>query len=1080
MQNRQQELLFDLESDIEEVRKSALIWLAQVGDPEAIPGIRKLYADPLPPLRHFARRAVDEIEKRHGLGPATAPAPAAPTPAPADMVEILSALRGPYAEALPAAKSLARLPGPFDEKLVQSVRQRLEAATESDLIAALIGLVARGARADDVPRLLKYLSDPDPVVRGEAVMAMDAYHDTRARDHLVSMVADPDNRVRGNVLLVLGRHDPALVEAPLKEMAYSGEVWMKDSAIFVCRRLATETSIEILGRLHRELEGDDYLRPKVEKALQDLAASGNSNAARVIESLSAGSFERESNQREFARVLERLERELETGGRDKRVDRVTVETWPSFETYVQGETFEERLSAVEAGHRFPKEQVLPIFRRMIETETHPFVVSKLAKELGRIGDPEDAERIARFLKHPDQRVRANAVEGMGFLGGEAGAEWVRPCLEDPSPRVRANAAKVVYRVDRAKAFVVLKDMILSKQSGDVESATHALGEVHADDVFELMELALARDEQEVKINVLKALQLLSRQSRMASRVYEHYREEGERVLLGGADLGFLLKMVRDPDVDVRLRALISLSKSPDSRARKALEQATRDTEPAVREQAQRSLTLYDLAQDLSMKLYRLGATVYRVLREGNHEISILEEALEKIQTATREIDQGGTLPENLKKRTEGLQELANEARPMIEGGVFAAHPDNAKLIELVQEIQHAEKLIEVRNEEMDHEEVTRQAARASGKTKAEAESTGWREMVQVALTQLAQSRGAMVILVSGMGLAFLALMAFLFTGGGMTAGWQHHTETAVVHVRGVGDHALAITDTGHIMVLDGEDGKPRWEWKSRPVPRPFPPTLDLGQVVVSGPEGEIVSIGRGHGREVWNARLTGLAHAPIRQGPYFWAFTTGADSSLHWLEPASGKVKGRRAAGSADVMGITAFREDIAVVRPGEVRVTDLSLDKELWTWTSASPIEAKPLPFTHAERLIVRTASELVALAPGGKKSWGVEIAEGVRVLASLDPGGPILVLEGTSLKVIDHEGQVTQEITLEEEVKAAVAGREVLYYSGATALWRQALTGKKSSKLPQPAAAVKDLYLVDGILLVGTAKGVLTLSGS
>ena len=65
MNPRQQELLFDLESDIEEVRKSALIWLAQIGDHGAIPALRKVIGGEDVALRHFAKRALDETETRH-------------------------------------------------------------------------------------------------------------------------------------------------------------------------------------------------------------------------------------------------------------------------------------------------------------------------------------------------------------------------------------------------------------------------------------------------------------------------------------------------------------------------------------------------------------------------------------------------------------------------------------------------------------------------------------------------------------------------------------------------------------------------------------------------------------------------------------------------------------------------------------------------------------------------------------------------------------------------------------------------------------------------------------------------------
>ena len=136
------------------------------------------------------------------------------------------------------------------------------------------------------------------------------------------------------------------------------------------------------------------------------------------------------------------------------------------------------LARLDAGVQLDPIAAAMAFRARLAHEQHPFVISKMIKELGRVGGPADVELVAAQLGHPDARVRANAIEGLALLGGETLYERLKPLMEDAAPRVQATAAKVIYAIDRDRAFRKLKAMIASRESAVSDAAVHALGDVH--------------------------------------------------------------------------------------------------------------------------------------------------------------------------------------------------------------------------------------------------------------------------------------------------------------------------------------------------------------------------------------------------------------------------------------------------------------------------------------------------------------------------------------------------------------------------------------------------------------------------
>lgn len=109
-------------------------------------------------------------------------------------------------------------------------------------------------------------------------------------------------------------------------------------------------------------------------------------------------------------------------------------------------------------HDYHDEKVREAYLAALGRHETARVRATWVKNLGKLGLPEDAERILSFLDDRDPRVRANAVEGLAFLvkrtknaGGPRVQERLAEMLRSGNPRLRINAALALFFIHRLEA-----------------------------------------------------------------------------------------------------------------------------------------------------------------------------------------------------------------------------------------------------------------------------------------------------------------------------------------------------------------------------------------------------------------------------------------------------------------------------------------------------------------------------------------------------------------------------------------------------------------------------------------------------
>jgi len=1105
-------LLFDLQSDIEEVRKGAIIWLAQVGDEAVLPDLRRMTQDPSTSIRYFARRAIDTIEKR--LRGASGPALPA-TPAPRFQVDDWRArlAAAEPAARLSAAQALARLDQTQARPLA---RERLAVELEPAVQAALLALFAPYQNEEDLPLIFAQLGNPDAGVRAQAVAVLEAFYHPSIRDRLLPMVRDPDNRTRANVLLVLGRYDEDLIAGPLAEMATSSEIWNKDSALFVLKRLRTPRAVELLGRMHTASRGDGYLFPKVDSALRELADKGDEAAAKVLASLEAGRFEHVEGKLELDRVLDDIESETE--GSERRVKRSAIATVADFESALADADYERRLSAVDAGGTLDPVIAAMAFRQRLAVEQHPFVISKLIKELGRVGGPADLELIAAQLTHPDARVRSNAVEGLALLGGEQAYERIKPLMEDAAPRVQGAAAKVIYGIDRDRAFRKLRQMIASREGAVSDAAVHALGEVHSDDVLELLELALGQDDQELKLKMFRVLQRLAAKNPVVAQIYERYREEGDGVLLREGDLAHTVGVAVDPGAEGRLQAVEVLRKSPDPRAEAALEKLSRDRDARVKRAAMGALRVRDLERERGVMLYQLGSVLYRAWKRDELENRELDEAFQAVEREGQALDQRGDMLEVLARRGLAMSEAGRRGLDLVNDFQIKHRVRGPRsgeeltvdgLPALAARIATVDRKIEERLRSLDEELVRSpegplppvEARPASGKVAAASDpavspdlpaarppkanraprvpSGSLTAPIDVpaadgALVQLKswlqQNPAALAIAGTVALVVTLVSMTGSLTGAASHGAWTRQLKDPVKLVAGT-DTVLALSGSGALTCLGLATGKVEWQYSGPPLEAPNPPRADGQIVVLSAPDGHLVGVSQHSGKKAWDAAPGALASPPVLAAGRL-VMLLKEPPTVVVLDARNGQKLAARSV-SADVEAVTPALGGMLLVRRKGLSLMDANLTRA--EWEAVLPSESVPevLPFELAGNLVIECKDLLLCLSRDGSRVWDRRIEPGALVMPGAPGANELFVIAKKFVEVVDAAGKGGASATVGRAWTVVEVGRgDALFADEAGVVYLLDLRDKTQRRVLDLKEPVRALLRVGNVGLAAAGE--------
>jgi len=142
-------------------------------------------------------------------------------------------------------------------------------------------------------------------------------------------------------------------------------------------------------------------------------------------------------------------------------------------------------------------------------ESDPMVRSVLPLAIGILGTKENQSFIIqRFLKDPNARVRANAIEALERIGSPDAYPYIVGFLQDKDNRVRTNAALALNKFGKVNLIRTLDGMLKDSKVWMRDSATYALSVIKIPEAVPLLANAMEDSYEGIRVKAKRALQSL--------------------------------------------------------------------------------------------------------------------------------------------------------------------------------------------------------------------------------------------------------------------------------------------------------------------------------------------------------------------------------------------------------------------------------------------------------------------------------------------------------------------------------------------------------------------------------------------
>ncbi|MBI4867651.1 MAG: HEAT repeat domain-containing protein, partial [Candidatus Wallbacteria bacterium] len=317
-----------------------------------------------------------------------------------------------------------------------AIIRKLQGQTTAKVRSSGAIALARLESADSQDMLKRLLGDPDDRVRANAVEALGNYNLSYdwAMRLFPPLLRDENHRVRGNAALAVFRFNQQMALDTVKRMFDSSNKHMRAAAAYCASQIQNKETAQWLATL----------------VLTELDTDVISSALRAL-----GRFHRKEVLETFLKVTKHNKAEIRT------------------------------LAVSIVGNLGTQAQV-GFLTSMFKTEKEPTTRSAIVSALAKLAGPEGLNFLPQYLSDPDERVVANAIDGLNRSGNLEVVAHLKPMLRHPHNRIRANTVLALWNLGDTKSLSELQKMLDSSETSFVDSALYVMGAIG--DSLRLVEL----------------------------------------------------------------------------------------------------------------------------------------------------------------------------------------------------------------------------------------------------------------------------------------------------------------------------------------------------------------------------------------------------------------------------------------------------------------------------------------------------------------------------------------------------------------------------------------------------------------
>lgn len=212
----------------------------------------------------------------------------------------------------------------------------------------------------------------------------------------------------------------------------------------------------------------------------------------------------------FKKVIDRIEQEDFIGEYiQKEIQSEYPDLKEDFYLYFKELTSEQKVLFFKLFSFSEKDEKFIEFSfRLLDEEEEDFLKANIITAIGNMADVKDIPRLAKFLKHPERRIRANAVEALSKIGDRDIIDLLLPVIENEKDnRVLANTAIALWKFEdiREKVKKTFKKMIKDEEKWMRASALYAFGETQIEDFIHYLLSSLEDEDEDICRNAIIAL-----------------------------------------------------------------------------------------------------------------------------------------------------------------------------------------------------------------------------------------------------------------------------------------------------------------------------------------------------------------------------------------------------------------------------------------------------------------------------------------------------------------------------------------------------------------------------------------------
>jgi HEAT repeat protein len=249
------------------------------------------------------------------------------------------------------------------------------------------------------------------------------------------------------------KNNDALLAGLEQKLSSDDETVRRQALSELCNVAPCERSFAILGRV-MSIDSSQELQFIARKAYTKIQAK--------LEALKTERLRAANGQCEAVPDPDNL--------RVSQVDSVNVEG------VLRGTDRDKRLRYIAAITAKEDVNSLPLLLSVLGDEkSDTFVISALVKAIGALGDADNIPDLQPYLKHPDSRVRSNAIEGLELIADDLIFPILVPMLQDPDNRVKGTTIKVLMNFNEAAARNLIVKLAASSGEANRASACYCLG-----------------------------------------------------------------------------------------------------------------------------------------------------------------------------------------------------------------------------------------------------------------------------------------------------------------------------------------------------------------------------------------------------------------------------------------------------------------------------------------------------------------------------------------------------------------------------------------------------------------------------